>query len=140
MNDQIESLTAPDFLCFPCRQAFPPDKGMLQCQGHLAHHSRRALRCCDHLALAAGPIARPRRRRSIRKSIEEAMPITIAGSDASRPKAPPVSNAGPVETTLIQPCATVPDTALPKMPPSAKFQPQWMPIASQRLRVSRKAR
>ena len=62
-----------------------------------------------------------------------ARPTTEERTDASAPKAPPVSQSGPETSGCSQEApASVPDTAKPKTLPWTKFQDQWMPMGNQR--------
>ena len=59
-----------------------------------------------------------------------------AGSDASAPNAPPVSIVDPEILGWMMPCAAPPDTAMPKIPPCAKFHAAWTPTAIHSRRVN----
>jgi hypothetical protein len=62
---------------------------------------------------------------------------TNAGSEASRPKFPPVSSSGPLSVAFNTPCETpLPDTLPEKIESCVKFQAMWNPMLSHRRRVS----
>lgn len=49
---------------------------------------------------------------------------STATTEASGPKAPPVRIAGPLNVpAMICDCGVIPETIMPKIEPSAKFQP-----------------
>ena len=56
------------------------------------------------------------------------------------PKAPPVSQSGPEKVERrIPDSVPLPETAEPKIPACVKFPAKWIPMGSQRRRVSMKA-
>jgi len=50
--------------------------------------------------------------------------VPSATTEASRPKAPPVSATGPLSVPRMRPGAAEPETGVLKIVPSAKFQPR----------------
>lgn len=64
---------------------------------------------------------------------------TVATTDASAPKSPPESHAGPCSSPRRSPVSRNPDTATPKIAPCVKFHAAWSPIASHSRRVTRYA-
>ena len=79
----------------------------------------------------------PRRFASASIAAPSAVQVTTATTDASAPNAPPVSHAGPLSSPMNRPCIGMPEVGTLNRPLCVKFQAAWMPIASQRRRVSR---
>jgi hypothetical protein len=72
--------------------------------------------------------------------IATSVPTTMAGSDASGPKAPPLRNSGaPGLGLLTSQLSTtgMPETEAPQTQPWVKFQAAWTPIDIHRRPVSR---